>query len=112
MKLERQHLKDVAQLEQRYALARLTHQVLPFPAFPCPVPSPALPCPRLLCHALSLCVHMFLCVCVCQVSVFTEGVLAMKTTLVGIIKLGNSIYMCTYLFFVQNGGCWPESQHL
>lgn len=46
-KLERQYLKDYAQLDTRYMLSNLTHQV----------------------------------------SVFTEGVLSMKTTLVGIIKL-------------------------
>ena len=46
-KLEREHLKDVSQLPERYKLARATHQV----------------------------------------SVFAEGILAMKTTLVGIIQL-------------------------
>jgi WASH complex subunit strumpellin len=46
-KLERMHLKDIAQVDERYELARLTHQV----------------------------------------SVFTEGVLSMKETLVGIITL-------------------------
>jgi WASH complex subunit strumpellin len=46
-KLERKYLKDVAQLEQRYTLAKATHQV----------------------------------------SVFTQGILAMKRTIMGIIKL-------------------------
>jgi WASH complex subunit strumpellin len=46
-KLERKYLKDFAQLDERYLLAKLTHQV----------------------------------------SVFTQGILAMNTTLVGIIKL-------------------------
>jgi WASH complex subunit strumpellin len=46
-KLERKYLKDFSQLDQRYQMAKLTHQV----------------------------------------SVFTEGVLAMKTTLVGIVEV-------------------------
>ncbi len=46
-KLERQHLRDFAQLPERYQLARLTHNV----------------------------------------SVFTQGILNMHTTLLGIVKL-------------------------